>query len=217
MDSESIRSLLIPLHAFFGMVGLTFGLIALVQPKRAGRHTLFGAAFFWLLLLAIAISVPVILLSKNIFLGGLGSVALYLTIMGYRIGRIRPPNACPTTADRACVWLGIVTFSVFVLLGLWVLKTGQMLGLVMVFLGGLGASSALKHRRFFADPQGDPENWMQHHGSTLGGAVIASATAFTAAALTNWLPTFPEWVLWTAPPLLLSPILKKQLRRGTAD
>tara|TARA_Y100001968_G_scaffold264922_1_gene253958 strand:- start:1942 stop:2595 length:654 start_codon:yes stop_codon:yes gene_type:complete len=216
VDTETVRSLLIPLHAVLGIVALISGMTALLLRKERGRHTQFGIAFFGFLMAAIAASLPVIVLSQNIFLGGLGAVALYLAIMGYRIGRLRPPQAAPTNTDHACVWLGLMAFSLFALLGLWVVQTGQLLGAVMVFLGGLGVKSAWKHRRFFADPEGDLESWMEHHGGTLGGAIVASSTAFSAATLTNLLPDFPEWILWVAPVVLLAPVVGKQVKRGTS-
>ena len=216
MDPQTLRAVLIPLHGVFGIVALSSGLAALLLRKKRGRHTQFGLAFFGFLMAAIASAVPVIALSQNLFLAGLGSIALYLAVMGYRIGTLRPPLAPPSRGDWACVWVGLVGFAAFALWGIRVLVGGHSLGIVVIALGALGASSAWKHRRFFADPQGDPADWMEQHGGTLGGAVIAASSAFSVAALSNWFPDFPEWIFWLAPVVLLIPVLNKQIKRGAA-
>ena len=56
MDTETVRSLLIPLHAVLGIVALICGVTALVLRKKRGRHTQFGVAFFGFLMAAIAAS-----------------------------------------------------------------------------------------------------------------------------------------------------------------
>ena len=154
------------------------------------------------------------IVSKNIFLGGLGSVAFYLVIMGWRIGKVRPPTSSVTLFDRIFVWISMVLFALFTAFGVWVIVRGNLLGAAAAGIGYLGFSSGLTHHQFFADPQGDKQTWMEHHGTTLGGAFIASATAFTAAVLTNYLKQIPEFVVWLAPIAILLPMVSKQVQRG---
>ena len=68
--------------------------------------------------------------------------------------------------------------------------------------------------RFFKNPEASSQTWMEHHGSTMGGALIASLTAFSAAVLTNYLQQVPEFLIWLAPIALGAPIVNKQVKRG---
>ena len=76
MDLETSRAIFLPLHG----------------ALRGPALLLAGVSFVVFMLRAILASVPVIVLSKNIFLGGLGAVTLYLTVAGLRNGMNRPPR-----------------------------------------------------------------------------------------------------------------------------
>jgi len=192
MNLETAKAILLPIHAAVGLAALCLGFMALRARKERGRHTRLGGAFVALMLVAIAVSVPVMVLSRNVFLGGLGMVALYLTVMGWRIGKLRPPQGVATRLDQAFIALSLALFSGFVAFGLWVVSRGQVLGLAASGIGYLGAHSAWSHSRFLADPEGAEGSWMTHHGGALGGAFIASTTAFFAAVLTSVFPSSPR-------------------------
>ena len=198
------------------MCALLAGGVALWSRKTRGRHTTLGNTFVVLMALAIAVSVPVIVLSRNLFLGGLGAVASYLLIMGLRLGRFGRPGVGPTGVDRAIALGGAGLFSLVVAYGVWIVASGQLLGLAAAGIGWLGFSSANTHRKFFASESPDPQAWMSHHGGTMGGAFIASVTAFCAAVVTNALPAVPEFLVWLTPIAALVPLLNRQVRRGRA-
>ena len=165
-------------------------------------------------LAAIAVATPVILLSGNLFLGGLGAVALYLTLSGLRIGQLRPPARLPTALDKVLVGASLAFFVLFLGFGLSVLVGGNTLGLAALGIGGLGTRAAASHLRFFLKPETDARSWTEHHGSALGGGCIASVTAFCAAVVTNALPAVPEFLIWLTPVAIGVPLLVRQVRRG---
>ena len=214
MDLATAKALLLPVHGVLGGLAIAAGLVALFAVKRRGRHTRAGLAFVGLMVAAIAVATPVILLSGNLFLGGLGAVALYLTLSGLRIGQLRPPARLPTALDKGLVAASLALFVLFLGFGLRVLVGGDTLGLAALGIGGLGARAAASHLRFFLKPETDPRSWMEHHGSALGGGCIASVTAFCAAVVTNALPAVPEFLIWLTPVAIGVPLLVRQVRRG---
>lgn len=216
VDLFTAKAVLLPVHGALGGLALLLAGVALFSQKRRGRHSKAGMGFVFFMLLAIFVSIPVIVLSQNVFLGGLGAVALYLTISGLRLGMLRPPSHAVPFADRALVLTFMALFAVFVGFGLLVVVRGQMLGTIAAAIGWLGLKSCIDHHRFFARPEQDQKGWMIHHGSALGGAFIASVTAFTAAVVTNLLPQVPEFFVWLTPIAVLIPALNKQLKRGRA-
>ncbi len=214
IDLATAKSMLLPVHGFFGVCALLAGGVALWARKARGRHTRSGVTFVVLMASAIVVSVPVIVLSKNLFLGGLGSVAAYLLIMGLRLGRFGRPGVGPTRLDKAIAYSGIGSFSLVIAFGVWVVLSGKWLGIAAAGIGWLGFSSASSHLKFFATETTDPHAWMPHHGGTMGGAFIASATAFCAAVVTNALPVIPEFLVWLTPTAVLMPVVNRQVRRA---
>ena len=215
MELDAAKAVLIPVHGTLGAAALLAGGVALFARKRRGRHTRGGVAFVALMAAAIAAAIPVIVLSRNLFLGGLGAVAAYLVVAGWRLGRLRPP-ARAAAFDPAAAAVAMALFGGFIAFNLYFVARGQLLGLAGAGIGFLGFQSARGHRRFLRAPEQDPRDWVAHHGETMGGAFIASMTAFFAAAMTNVLPGVPEFLIWLAPIALLVPVLRGQLRRGRA-
>lgn len=213
MDEATLRAILIPLHGAIGLAALVVGGIAIASPKRAGRHPAMGRVFFLVMLAAIAAATPVILVGKNLFLGSLGGLALYLTVMGRRLGALRSPLHPPTSFDHAFSIGGVVVLSAVTGFGGYVLVGGQMLGAVLLGLGGLGVAFARQHRQFLRAPSEYAKGWAALHGSTMGAAYIAGLTAFGAAAMTNYVPSVPEWIVWLAPAVVLTPVLNRMEQR----
>ena len=56
MELEQAKIILLPIHAGFGIFALILGLVALLAPKKKGRHTRLGKAFVILMLISILIS-----------------------------------------------------------------------------------------------------------------------------------------------------------------
>jgi hypothetical protein len=188
------------------------GAVALKSAKRKGRHTSGGKTFMVSLAIATGFAAPYILLTGNVFLGGLGSVAAYLGYMGWRIGRVKPPNGSFALPDYLAVAAGLIGFTAFVAFGLWVVARGQLLGLAAAGIGGLGLMSAISHQRLLRG--NDTQGWKHHHGSAIGGAFIATVTAFAAASVTNYLPMIPEWMIWLAPTVAFTPWLRRELAKA---
>ena len=134
--------------------------------------------------------------------------------MGWRIGAVRSLDGSLTSIVLSFVLFFMLLFAVFIAFGIWVLIRGDLLGFEAVGIGYLGFSSSLTHHRFFKAPSEDTKTWMEHHGTSLGGAFIASVTAFSAAVLTNYFKQIPEFIVWLAPILLLIPVLNKQVKEG---
>jgi len=159
----------------------------------------------------------VILATRNVFLGGMGALAIYFSLMGWRLAQHRFPNHRPTRFDRLLPQLGMVAFGLFFLFGVRALLARNVLGLVPLLLGGFSATAALGHHRHLARPPANPRAWLPLHVGAISIAFIASLTAFNAATMTNWFPDFPEWILWLWPAAVFTPVVRRLERRASAE
>lgn len=158
---------------------------------------------------AIVAAAPVVVVTGNTFLAGMGAFAAYMTWTGWRVARRR--GAPGTPLDHAVCGLTMVGGLLFAAFGARALVAGHALGLVPVAMGIGAAAFARRHRRWFLDPS--RERWVAVHLGAIGGGLIAGCTAFAAAAVTNYLPQVPEPLVWLTPPAVLAPWLVVAGRR----
>ncbi len=177
--------------------------------RRDRRHALVGRVFGTSMVGSILLAVPVLIATENLFLSGLGFIAAWMLATGWRFARLR--NGEANVLDRCLPLAGIAFFAAFGVWGATHIASAGPIALVPAALGGLGIWLALGQRRGFSAPQGE-RPWQRLHGAAIGGAWIASMTAFAAATVTNWVPSVPEWLLWVAPSAICVPLLRRRVR-----
>lgn len=214
MDIETTKSVLLPIHGTLGFVSLLAGGYAMLMRSRGATHARVGRVFAVSMVGAVLLAVPVLVVTGNVFLTTLGFIAAWMLATGWRFARLR--NGPANAFDRALPILGMCVFAAGAVWGLTLVPRAGLLGVVPLVLGALGSWLALNQLRGL---RGDPaeRNWMRLHGAAIGGAWIASMTAFAAATVTNWIPAVPEWILWVGPSLLGVPLLRRRVRRFAGD
>lgn len=201
-------------HAGLGGVCLVSGVLALTSKKAKGRHPAAGRVFAVSLALTFAAILVNIVVRENVFMLGLGWLALYAGAEGWRAllrsqDRLGPK---PTTTDyllggvTGLLSVGLAAFGVSVFM-----ITGNVMGLVCVGFALLAASLVWASRNRWKAPPSKPE-WLAVHIRMMLGAFSAAVTAFLAIQLSGRLGGF-EWVVWVAPTLLLSRYGSYEARR----
>lgn len=211
MSPDDARAFFLPFHGVVGVAALVGGFGALAAPKGGLAHRRLGLVFAAGMALAIVLAVPVLVATQNIFLTGMGAFAGYMTWTGWRVARHKAAAGgwLEQTVSLAMM-AGGIAFAAF---GLRALLGGLVLGLVPLAMG-LGAGAfARQHWRWYRADRATRGPWVAVHLGAIGGGLIAGLTAFGAAAVTNYVPAVPEWILWLAPAAVLSPLL---VRAGRA-
>lgn len=211
MTPEDARAWFLPFHGTFGVLSMLGGFGALLVLKGSLRHKRLGWVFVVGQALATVVVSPVIAVTQNVFLGGMGAFAAYMTWTGWRIARRKD---APATGMDLGISGGMVLGGVlFAAWGAKALAAGHSLGLVPIFMGLGGALFARSHWRWFRAQPGGRRPWVVMHLGAIGGGLIAALTAFSAAVLSNYATWIPEFVVWLAPAAVLSPLLQREGRR----
>ena len=193
------------IHASLGIICLVSGILALTAKKTKGRHPAAGRVFAVSLTLAFAAILLNIVVRKNVFMLGMGWLAVYAGVEGWRAllrfkGSLAPK---PTAFDyilggtTALLSVGLIAFGVRVFV-----SSNNVMGFVCVGFGVLGVYLLRGSWQRWKTPPSKQE-WMKVHIGMMLGAFSAAVTAFLAVQLSGHLGGF-EWVVWVAPTLIIS-------------
>jgi hypothetical protein len=181
------------------------GVLALTAKKTKGRHPTAGRVFAVSLALVYAAILVNIVVQKNVFMLGIGWLAVYAAAEGWRAllrfkGSLAPE---PTAFDyilgstTTLLSFGLVAFGVRIFV-----SSSNAMGLVCAGFGLLGFFLLRGVWQRWKTPP-SKQQWLALHIGMMIGAFSATLTAFLAVQFSGHLGGF-EWVVWVAPTLLMS-------------
>lgn len=202
------------LHIAFGVMCMTSGAIALLAKKRQGVHPLSGRVFFISLTLLFVAILPNILMDTNLFMLGIGWLAVYAGATGWR-ALLRFRGTLPQKAFVADYLLNGMTLGLSAVLIYFGAKTilgsGNLMGLVAGGFGFLGISLCKSAWKRLNSPM-ERSLWLVTHIRMMTGAFSAALTAFFAIQFSGNLGGF-EWVVWVAPTVIMMKIGEREIKR----
>ncbi|SDK43668.1 Predicted membrane protein [Catalinimonas alkaloidigena] len=205
-----IRSLLI-LHIAAGFTALVAGFIAIVTPKGKTAHRLSGRWYFWGM---VVIAITAALMAGyrgNDFLFTVGVFSFFLSYTGYRaLQRKRGEPARVLDWMLTGLALGTGVYMVGKA-GLGFFSEGSGFEPVLLVFGAFCARSGWQSLREFRrpfDPARDRHRWLFQHLGHMGGAYIATFTAFLVTNV-SWQPA---WVVWLLPTVIGTPLIAYAIR-----
>lgn len=193
--------LLLFFHILCGIAALISGLISFTAAKGRKAHILSGK-LYTISMIGVALSAFALSLMKfNAFLFIVGLFSLYMTLTGYRALHTKGTNATDA-------WLMVFTgLSLCLFLGIMYYQTGfqlsGMLPVLLVFTGILAGMLLKDLRRYRKGSSADYRSKLRLHISRMGGAYIATTTAFV---VTN-VSLEPVYLKWLAPSLVGSLVI----------
>jgi hypothetical protein len=202
---EKLLQIALWIHASLGIICLVSGLLALTAKKTKGRHTTAGRVFAVVLPLVYGSILLNIVVQKNVFMLGIGWLAVYAGAEGWRAllrfkGRLAPePTALDYTlgGTTALLSAGLIAFGVRVFV-----SSNNVMGLVCAGFGLLGVLLLRGTWQRWKTPP-PKEQWLAVHIGMMIGAFSAALTAFLAVQFSGHLGGF-EWVIWVAPTLIMT-------------
>ncbi|MEE2903874.1 MAG: hypothetical protein VYC39_16220 [Myxococcota bacterium] len=205
MNLEELLQITPWIHASFGIICIFSGLLALTAKKRRGRHSNAGRIFAVSLTFAFAAILLNLIIRKNVFMFGLGWLAVYTGIEGWR-ALLRFKGSLPQQPTVFDYLFGSLTLLISV--GLFVfgvrvfIQSKNPMGFVCILFGVLGVSVLRKTwQRYKTIASG--KKWLKFHIDMMLAAFSAAVTAFLAVQFSGHLGDF-EWVVWVTPTLVLS-------------
>ena len=197
------------LHILAGTTSLVTGLLALGFFKIIKTHRAVGKVFFYSMTVVFVTAVHLATVKGIDFLFCIAVLSYFSTFHGIRslqFWKGKRPDALDSLAAYLCVAAGlfIVGKSIY-------LFNGAISGLMILYAVfgllniGLAYGAIVRTRTLSAGSI----DWFTSHRSNMGGALIATITAFSTTAL-NFLP---EIVAWLWPTIILPPLLTVLIRK----
>lgn len=203
------------LHGGLGALALLAGCVAALAPKKRGLHVWAGRVFASVMLLSLAaISVPIVA-RANVFMLGLGTVAGFALVEGWRgLWRYRGqlPSG-PTWVDRlAAALTGVVALGLGAFGAVGLVRTGDPLYAVCGVFAVLALVLVRGAVGRWREGEVSRDRWLAVHIGHTAGALGA---AVTAAAIVNLEGVFGslQWVLWVGPTLVSTVWARAVMRR----
>jgi len=196
-----MMQILLPIHILAGTIALLCAAMAVSSEKGKKLHVLSGRTYFWCMVAIFLTSIPMSIITNNIFLFLIAIFSFYLAFAGMRFARNRKGVA--TTLDWTAVGLMILSG-----LGMWILaaiyftnnNSQYIVLLVFGFLAiALGYADFKSHKNKTAIGK---ERLSRHLTNMMGGTIAV----ITAVLVVN-VDLEPAWVWWVLPTALITPVI----------
>jgi uncharacterized membrane protein len=208
---EQLFKILLYLHIAGGATSLIVGSIVLSLKKGDARHKLLGNIFFYSMLLAALVALPMSYLHTNLFLFIIGIFTTYMLLTGVRY--LAKKSAPATLIDHLLTVLMLVFGLAFMYLGIVNIINGNSFGTVFLVFGLISLLFVYQDRKNFTGQARFKNYWLTTHLTRMIGAYIASATAFIVVNNT----ILPNIVAWLLPTVILTPLIVKWIRQYKVD
>jgi uncharacterized membrane protein len=199
---EPIFKFLLYIHITGGFISLLLGSIILITPKGSHRHKVLGKIYFFALLAAAVVSLPMAVLHPNYFLFIVGVFTLYMLLSGVRYLQ-KKNNENVSISD----WLLLGTMLVFGLgfvgFGLFHIMKSNSFGAVFFVFGLVSLFFVRADYKNYKGLASYKNYWLTTHIQRMVGSYIATATAFLVVNR----PPLPATIAWLLPTVLLVPFI----------
>lgn len=194
-----LEDAVLSVHIAAGFLALGAGGGALLTRKGGHRHRQSGRVY--VVGMAVVSVTALVLLGleqsiERILLGLIAVFSFYFAFSGYRVLSRKRPVDTPTTVD----WVAVGCFGAagvgMLGTGLWLLTDGIDFGIVLLVFAGISLFVTGSDLRQFRVPVEDPRAWFFEHITRMGGAYIATVTAFASVNAT-FLPELARWLVPT--------------------
>ena len=198
----NLFQILLIIHIIGGSLSLLTGIYQLVARKGTRKHKRIGRIFYYSMLVAAIVALPMSYIHPNYFLFLIGFFTIYMLLTGTRLLRIRAPKDV-----KLIDWLLTVGISLFALffisIGIRNLLNGNSFGIVFIVFGALGLLFSYQDYTNFRGRSGIQNFYLTTHLQRMTGSYIASSTAFLVVN-NHFLPAVLVWLL---PTIIIVPFI----------
>ncbi|MBL0328133.1 MAG: DUF2306 domain-containing protein [Bacteroidetes bacterium] len=202
------------IHILAGATALITGLIAMLTRKGGKAHRLNGKLYFWSMAIIFVSSIYMSLYKEMIFFVLIAFFSFQAAFSGYRILYLKKLNQGQKAAalDYVGIIVGGIAAICMLYLGIVNASKNNTAGIVLLVFGVFYALGVWQEWRKFSKPPTDKMFWYYKHIGQMGGAYIATTTAFL---VNNYrlFPFIPGVVLWLLPTavgvVIITRVIKK--------
>lgn len=192
----SIFTILLTIHIILGSMSLLLGLFVLVTKKGDKRHKKIGILYFYSMVGAALISIPMSIMHSNTFLLIIGIFTTYMLLTGKRYLQKKRENQVKILDWILTVFMGICGLS-FLFFGGKSLVNGTLFGIVLIVFGLVSSLFVFQDYSNFRGKSSVKNYWLTTHLQRMMGSYISTTTAFLVVNNT-FLPSIVAWLLPSA-------------------
>ena len=201
LSGNEMMQILLPIHILAGTIALLCAAMAVSSEKGKKLHVLSGRTYFWCMVAIFLTSIPMSIITSNIFLFLIAIFSFYLAFAGMRFARNRKGVA--TTLDWTAVGLMILSG-----LGMWILSAiyfsnNNSQYIVLLVFGFLAIALGYADFRSYKNKTATGKKRLSRHLTNMMGGTIA---VITAVLVVN-VDLEPAWVWWVIPTALITPVI----------
>jgi predicted membrane protein DUF2306 len=202
------------IHIVAGAIALITGLIAMLSKKGGKRHRLNGKIYFWSMAVIFVTAVHMSFYKNIIFLLLIAFFSFQGAFNGYRILYLKKlhEGQKPERIDWIALAIGAIASVAMMAFGIYVLTIEWQTGIILLVFGSFYTSGVWREYKKFTNPPAGKMYWYYSHIGQMGGAYIATITAFLVNNA-HWASFIPGIVFWLLPaaigvPMIYSTIAK---------
>lgn len=202
------------IHILAGAIALITGLIAMLTIKGGKAHRFNGKFYFWSMAVIFVSSIYMSFYREMIFFILIAFFSFQGAFNGYRILYLKKLNQGqkPEVLDYIGLIVGALATVFMLYLGITNAIRNNDAGYVLLIFGVFYALGVWQEYRKFKKAPTEKMFWMYKHIGQMGGAYIATMTAFLVNNY-RFFPFLPPIALWLLPTLfgtvLITIVLKK--------
>lgn len=200
----NLFQILLVLHILGGSISLLLGLFIMITKKGNRIHKTVGKIYFYSMLTAAIVALPMSYLHPNYFLFIIGVFTAFMLLSGKRYLLKKKPSDVTSTD-----WLLTIIMLIFGLgfLGFGVLNLikNEFFGIVFIAFGSISLLFVGQDYKNFMGKSSIKNYWLTTHIQRMTGSYIASVTAFIVVNNT----ILPDVLAWLLPTLTMVPLIIK--------
>nr|WP_315224362.1 hypothetical protein [uncultured Flavobacterium sp.] len=195
---ESIITIIIYIHAFFGSIGLIAGIASVSTKKGSYLHRKAGKLFTFGMVTSSTISLTIAIMPnhKNIILLLIGIFTLYLVLSGNRALTFKNKTKV-AFVDYFISGSMLLCCIIMISLGIFSVLKNYQSGTILLIFGILGLYLSIKDFILYRNILDVNKNWLMKHAGKMTGALISSITAFLVAGI-----GISNLIVWIMPSVL---------------
>ena len=195
-------NILLTVHIVGGVVSLLLGMLILFAKKADRRHVLVGRIYFYALLTASLVALPMSYLHPNYFLFIIGFFTSYMILSGTRY--LKKKSVEDVKWKDWALTIAMLLFGLaFISFGVSLLVSSNFFGIVLVIFGSISMLYVYQDYINFNGRSKFKNYWLTTHIQRMVASYIASFTAFLVVNNT----ILPGIVAWLLPSLFFVPLL----------
>lgn len=211
---EQLFFLIRIVHVVAGATALLTGLFAMLTVKGGKAHRLNGKLYFWSMAVIFVSSIYMAIFKSMIFFVLIAFFSFQAAFNGYRILYLKNLHKGQKAElpDYIGIVVGMLAAVSMLYLGIVNALKNNQAGIILLVFGAFYALGVWNEIRKFQKPPTQKMHWKYKHIGQMGGAYIATMTAFLVnnAYLFSFVPPL---ILWLSPTLIGLIIITRVLNK----